>query len=334
MSSLTGATVLITGGTGTFGQSVAKKLLAQTKVGKIVIYSRDEKKQYDMSQIYKNKKLSFVIGDIRDRNSTINALSGVDFVFHAAALKQVPSCEYHPIEAVKTNILGTENVLYASSINNVKKVVVLSTDKAAYPVNAMGCSKLMMEKIMISYSRISNQNTIYCGVRYGNVLFSRGSVIPLFLRQAIQQEDLTITHEKMTRFLMPLQDAIDLVIYTLEHGSTGDIYVKKAQAGTIVDLAQACIKLTNSSSNLRYIGIRPGEKLHETLATSEELARAEDKGNYWRITASNENYQDEFFEGDKSLENIKPFDSLHAHQINVNEIVSLIKDLEEMKNFQ
>ena len=289
--------LLITGGTGSFGNAVLKKFL-NSDIKEIRIFSRDEKKQHDMRNEFLNSKLKFFIGDVRDYNSINNALKNVDYVFHAAALKQVPSCEFYPLEAIKTNILGTENVLNACINNDVKKVICLSTDKAVYPINAMGISKAMMEKIMVAKSRISS-NTIFIATRYGNVMGSRGSVIPLFYEQIKKNEPITITNGAMTRFMMTLDDAVDLVLYAFEHGTSGDIFVQKAPASTISELAEALKSIYNSTVTLKTIGTRHAEKLYETLLTSEELLLAEDLGNYYRIAADNRdlNYNKYFTEG-------------------------------------
>lgn len=276
------STLLITGGTGSFGSAVLKRFL-EGNISEIRIFSRDEKKQDDLRKQFNSNKLKFYIGDVRDYGSVINAIRGVDYVFHAAALKQVPSCEFHPLEAVKTNILGTENVLEASINSNVKRVVCLSTDKAVYPINAMGISKAMMEKVMVAKSRSAN-STIICGTRYGNVMASRGSVIPLFIQQIVTGFPLTITDPSMTRFMMTLDDAVDLVIHAFEHANPGDIFVQKAPAATVETLAKALAQLLMSPGHdIQVIGTRHGEKLYEVLLSREERAHAEDMGDYYRV---------------------------------------------------
>ncbi|MEM3342266.1 MAG: UDP-N-acetylglucosamine 4,6-dehydratase family protein, partial [Thermoplasmata archaeon] len=274
--------VLVTGGTGSFGNVVVDRLLKEN-VKEIRIFSRDEKKQDDMRNHYKNDKLKFFIGDIRDYQSIEYAMRGVDLVFSAAALKQVPSCEFFPIEAVKTNILGTENVLNAAILNRVKKVVILSTDKAVYPINAMGMTKALMEKVMVAKARTAHNGTLLCGTRYGNVMGSRGSVIPLFINQIKNGQPLTITNPHMTRFMMTLDDAINLVFYAFEHAKPGDIFVQKSPAATIETLAKALLELFDAKNEIKIIGTRHGEKLYESLLTSEERAVAEDLGDYFRI---------------------------------------------------
>ena len=281
--------LMITGGTGSFGNAVLKRFLL-TDIGEVRIFSRDEKKQEDMRVSLNNDKLKFNIGDIRDYNSVFHAMRGVDYVFHAAALKQVPSCEFYPMEAVRTNVMGTENVLNAATANNVERVVVLSTDKAVYPINAMGISKAMAEKVMVAKSRIQLENdTIFCATRYGNVMASRGSVIPLFVSQIQSGLPLTITDSKMTRFLMSLEDSVDLVLHALKHGKQGDLFVQKSPASTIKDLAQAITELFKIESFIKLIGTRHGEKLYETLISREEMINAEDMSKYYRIRADNRN---------------------------------------------
>ena len=279
--------LLITGGTGSFGNAVLKRFL-DSDLKEIRIFSRDEKKQDDMRKKYNNDKLKFYIGDVRDAHSVQEAMKGVDYVFHAAALKQVPSCEFFPLQAVQTNIIGTGNVLDAAIENKVKKVIVLSTDKAAYPINAMGMSKALMEKVAVAKGRNVGENgTIICRTRYGNVMGSRGSVIPLFRKQIKEGNPLTITNPEMTRFMMTLNDAVDLVIYAFEHGKQGDLFVQKAPAATIETLAQAVCKMENVEENIKHIGTRHGEKLYEVLVTKEEMLNAEDLGDYFRVPADN-----------------------------------------------
>jgi len=276
------STILVTGGTGSFGNAVVQRYLGKPDVERVIVYSRDEKKQYDMLQQYASPKLTFIIGDTRDRIATMAAMKGVDVVFHAAALKQVPSCEFYPMEAVKTNILGTQNVFDAAEEHGVKKVVLLSTDKAVYPINAMGMSKAMAEKCMVAKARTST-STIFCAVRYGNVMASRGSVIPLFIGQIKAGKPVTLTVANMTRFLLSLEHAVDLVEYAIAHGSQGDLFIRKAPACTVQALADALIKLFKSEHGIKTIGTRPGEKLHESLATAYELMSGEDCGDYWKI---------------------------------------------------
>ena len=335
MATLIDKTVMITGGTGSFGQTVLRRLLDEDEVARIIVYSRDEKKQHDMRLEFSHPKLQFEIGDVRDERRIMRAMHGVDMVFHAAAMKQVPACEFFPMEAVQTNIIGTNNVLDAALQHSVEKVVVLSTDKAAYPVNTLGCSKMMMEKLMIARAQAQRPSdpTVMCGIRYGNVLYSRGSVVPLFVDQIKRGLPLTITHPGMTRFLMPLRDAIDLVLHALKHGVNGDLFIRKAPASTIGQLAQVCKKLFGVDNPINIIGIRAGEKMHETLATTEELARAVDQGNYWRIPCDTggkfENY---FTEGSFELDHIRPFDSENATRLSKREVEALLCSLPEISN--
>ena len=333
MTTLIDKTILITGGTGSFGQAVLHRLLAEDEVARIVIYSRDEKKQHDMRLAFNHPKLQFEIGDVRDARRIMSAMHGVDMVFHAAAMKQVPSCEFFPMEAVQTNILGTNNVIDAAVHHGVGRLVVLSTDKAAYPVNAMGCSKMMMEKLMIARAQAQKPGdpTVMCGVRYGNVLYSRGSVVPLFIDQIRRGSPLTVTHPGMTRFLMPLRDAIDLVLHALKHGGNGDLFIRKAPASTIGELAQACLSLFGVDNPVSIIGIRAGEKMHETLATAEELARAEDQGDYWRIPCDTGQKFDKYYvEGSPELDHIHPFDSENATRLSVAAVEGLLRSLPEI----
>lgn len=319
--------LLITGGTGSFGNAVLSRFLS-TDIKEIRIFSRDEKKQHDMRVALQNEKIKFYIGDVRDYESINSALRGVDFVFHAAALKQVPSCEFYPVEAVKTNILGTENVLNASISNKVKKVICLSTDKAVYPINAMGISKAMMEKVMVAKSRTSG-NTILVGTRYGNVMASRGSVIPLFEEQIKSNQPITITDPEMTRFMMTLDDAVELVLYAFEHGNSGDIFVQKSPASTIGDLANAMIKIYNSKVEIKVIGTRHAEKLYETLLAKEEVQVAEDLGNYYRVAADNRdlNYNKYFTEGSGSNANIEDYHSHNTRRLPEEELIHLLKSI-------
>lgn len=322
--------LLITGGTGSFGNAVVERFL-DTQVKEIRIFSRDEKKQEDMRIRLKNDKLRFYIGDVRNYDSIAEACSGVDYVFHAAALKQVPSCEFYPMEAVRTNILGAENVLQASIANGVKKVIVLSTDKAVYPINAMGISKAMMEKLMVAKSRmIREDQTIVCATRYGNVMASRGSVIPLFIEQLKAGEALTVTDPDMTRFLMSLEESVDLVIYAFEQARQGDIFVQKAPASTIHDLAAAVGEIFSWHGSVRLIGTRHGEKLYETLVSREEMARAEDLGRYFRIPADARdlNYSKYFSEGEERISHLDDYTSHNAVRLNPAQIRELLLKLD------
>jgi len=325
--------LLITGGTGSFGNAVLQKFL-NSNLKEIRIFSRDEKKQNDMREKFQNEKLKFYIGDVRDYNSIRSAMVGVDFVFHAAALKQVPSCEFYPMEAVKTNILGTENVLNAAIQQGVKKVICLSTDKAAYPINAMGISKALMEKVAIAASRnIVENTTTICLTRYGNVMGSRGSVIPLFLKQIKEGKSLTITDPKMTRFLMSLDEAVALVLFAFEHGEQGDLFVNKASASTIGDLATALKELCNADNNIKVIGTRHGEKLYETLCTREEMAKAQDMGDFYRIPADNRNlnYNQYFTDGEIDVSKIEDYHSHNTRQLKVEGIKKILSDLPLIK---
>lgn len=320
--------LLITGGTGSFGNAVLQRFLHTDHFKEIRIFSRDEKKQDDMRNQLKNPKLKFFIGDVRDYDSVEHATRGVDYIFHAAALKQVPSCEFFPMQAVKTNVEGTHNVIRAAGFNSVKKVICLSTDKAAYPINAMGISKAMMEKVAIAESR-NLQNTIVCLTRYGNVMASRGSVIPLFINQIKSGLPLTITDPNMTRFLMSLNDAVDLVLFAFENGTHGDLFVNKAPAASIGDLAIAIKELANVENEINIIGTRHGEKLYETLCTREEMVKAEDKGNFYRIPADNRdlNYSLYFSEGEKNIAEIEDYHSQNAERLNVEGVKSTISKL-------
>lgn len=314
--------LLITGGTGSFGNAVMERFL-NTDIKEIRIFSRDEKKQDDMRKRYKNDKLKFYIGDVRDLQSIKNAMYGVDYIFHAAALKQVPSCEFFPLEAVKTNVLGTDNVLTAAIEYGVKKVICLSTDKAAYPINAMGISKAMMEKVFIAKSKTVDPNkTLICGTRYGNVMASRGSVIPLFIEQIKSGQPLTVTNPNMTRFLMSLEEAVELVIFAFENAEAGDIMVQKAPASTIGDLAQALKELFNAENEIKIIGTRHGEKRYETLLTKEEYIRAEDMGRFFRVPADKRdlNYDKYFVEGDHMLSIEKEYNSDNTERLDVEQI--------------
>jgi UDP-N-acetylglucosamine 4,6-dehydratase len=321
-------TLLITGGTGSFGSAVLNRFLNTDHFKEIRIFSRDEKKQDDMRNYLKSDKLKFYIGDVRDYNSVNGAMQGVDYVFHAAALKQVPSCEFFPIEATKTNVFGTQNVIDAAIYNKVNKVICLSTDKAAYPINAMGISKALMEKVAIASSRNSTETTV-CLTRYGNVMASRGSVIPLFLKQIQAGQPLTITDPNMTRFLMSLEDAVDLVLFAFENGNPGDLFVNKAPAGTIGDLAQALKDLCKADNEVKIIGTRHGEKLYETLCTREEMVKAEDMGNFYRIPADNRdlNYAQYFSEGEKDISRIDDYHSHNTQQQGVEGMKKLLSEL-------
>lgn len=325
-------TLLITGGTGSFGNAVLQRFLDTDHFSEIRIFSRDEKKQHDMRVALNNPKVKFYIGDVRDKSSIDIAMRGVDYVFHAAALKQVPSCEFFPLEATKTNVVGTQNVIDVAEQNNVQKVICLSTDKAAYPINAMGISKALMEKVAIAASR-NLKNTTVCLTRYGNVMASRGSVIPLFMDQIIQKQDITVTDPNMTRFLMSLDEAVELVLFAFEHGNTGDLFVNKAPAGTIGDLAQAMKELFNSDSTIKIIGTRHGEKLYETLCTREEMMKAEDMGDFYRIPADNRdlNYNQYFSEGEDAISKIEDYNSHNTQQQDVEGMKVLLKQLDIVK---
>lgn len=326
-------TLLITGGTGSFGHAVLNRFLT-TDISEIRIFSRDEKKQDDMRKEYKNDKIKFYIGDVRDISSVKNAMHGVDYIFHAAALKQVPSCEFFPLEAVKTNVLGTDNVLTAAIEMRVKKVICLSTDKAAYPVNAMGTSKAMMEKIVVAKSRTVNpKDTLICCTRYGNVMCSRGSVIPLFIEQIKSGQPLTVTEPKMTRFIMSLEEAVELVVYAFENAESGDIMVKKAPACTIEVLVQAVKELFNADNDIKIIGIRHGEKIYETLLTNEECSHAIDMGDYYRVPADKRdlNYDKYFVEGVKKS-TLSEFNSNNTQLLNVEQVKQKLLSLHYIKD--
>jgi UDP-N-acetylglucosamine 4,6-dehydratase/5-epimerase len=328
-----GKALMITGGTGSFGNRVLARFL-KTDISEIRIFSRDEKKQDDMRKSIDSDKVKFYIGDVRNYDSVHQAMKGVDYVFHAAALKQVPSCEFHPMEAVRTNVLGTENVLNAATSCNVKKVVLLSTDKAVYPINAMGISKAMAEKILVAKSRMQNSNeTVFCATRYGNVMGSRGSVIPLFISQLKAGESLTVTDPNMTRFLMSLEDSVDLVLYAYEHGEQGDMFVQKAPSSTVADLATAIAELMNVDGDVRIIGTRHGEKLYESLISREEMAHALDMGEYYRIPADNRdlNYSKYFSEGEETISQMEDYTSHNTIRLNVAEIKSLLLTLDFIK---
>ena len=324
-----GKTLIITGGTGSFGNAVLHRFL-NTDIKEIRIFSRDEKKQHDMRVALNNPKLKFYIGDVRDYGSIERAMRGVDYVFHAAALKQVPSCEFFPIEATKTNVFGTQNTIDAAVANKVGKIICLSTDKAAYPINAMGISKALMEKVAIAASRnIPDNTTTVCLTRYGNVMASRGSVIPLFLQQIKNGEDITITDPNMTRFLMSLEEAVDLVLFAFTQGNQGDLFVNKAPAGTIADLAQALKELCKADNKIKIIGTRHGEKLYETLCTREEMLKAEDMGEFYRIPADNRdlNYNQYFSEGEQDISKVEDYHSHNTKQEDVEGMKKLLAKL-------
>lgn len=325
---ITNKTLLITGGTGSFGTAVLNRFLATDHFKEIRIFSRDEKKQDDMRNLYKNEKIKYYIGDVRDYNSVEPATRGVDYIFHAAALKQVPSCEFFPMEAVRTNVEGTQNVIRAAAYNGVKKVICLSTDKAAYPINAMGISKAMMEKVAIAEAR-NLKDTIVCLTRYGNVMASRGSVIPLFLNQIQKGEPITITDPNMSRFFMSLEDAVDLVLFAFENGNPGDLFVNKAPAGSIGDLAKALIELTGKEVPIKIIGTRHGEKLYETLCTREEMMKAEDMGDFYRVPADNRdlNYAKYFSEGNDKMGEIEDYHSHNTNQLGVDGLKQIVSKL-------
>ena len=326
-------TLMITGGTGSFGHTVLRRFL-NTDVGEIRVFSRDEKKQEDMRIDLANDKVKFHIGDVRDYSSVVESMQGVDYVFHAAALKQVPSCEFYPMEAVKTNVIGTENVLNAAAASGVSRVVVLSTDKAVYPINAMGMSKAMAEKVMVAKSRLGGPGRpIVCATRYGNVMASRGSVIPLFVRQAKAGEPLTVTDPHMTRFLMSLADSVDLVLYAFEHARPGDTFVQKSPASTLEDLAMAVCRVFGREYHHRVIGTRHGEKLYETLVSREEMSRADDRGRYFRIPADGRdlNYNNYFVEGEKRISELEDYTSHSTMRLSVDEIQAVLSELDYIK---
>ncbi len=325
-------TLLITGGTGSFGNAVLNRFLNTNEFSEIRIFSRDEKKQDDLRKRVNNHKVKFYLGDVRDKRSVDNAMVGVDFIFHAAALKQVPSCEFFPMQAVRTNVLGTENVLDSAIQHHVKRMVVLSTDKAVYPINAMGTSKAMMEKVMIAASRNAN-NTTLCGTRYGNVMASRGSVIPLFVNQIKEGKPITITDPDMTRFMMTLENAVELVWYAFNNAKPGDMFVQKAPAATIDTLARALKELYNADNEIKYIGTRHGEKLYESLINREDMMKAEDLGNYYRIPADNRdlNYDKYFSKGEGKISLADEYTSHNTHRMNVEETKELLMQLEMIR---
>lgn len=326
----TGKTLMITGGTGSFGNAILKRFSA-TDVAEIRIFSRDEKKQEDMRTALNNPRIKFYIGDVRDYSSVHDAFKGVDFVFHAAALKQVPSCEFYPLEALRTNVLGAENVINAAIAQGVSRVVVLSTDKAVYPINAMGLTKALMEKVMIAKSRmLSSSDTVLCATRYGNVMASRGSVIPLFVNQIKQGQAPTLTDPSMTRFLMSLDDSVDLVIHAFTHGQQGDIFVQKAPASTVGDLAAALLQLFGAPSAVKVIGTRHGEKLYESLVSREEMAKAEDMGRYYRVPADNRdlNYNKYFSEGETAVAEAEDYTSHNTERLDIEGVKRLLLTLD------
>ena len=326
--------LLITGGTGSFGSTYLKKSIENNQFDEIIIFSRDEKKQDDLRKNLNSNKVNFYIGDVRDSESVNTVVKKADFIFHAAALKQVPSCEFFPLEAVKTNVLGTSNVLTAAENYDIKKVVILSTDKAAYPINAMGMSKALMEKVMIANSRTLNNNSVFCGTRYGNVMGSRGSVIPLFIDQIKAKKDLTLTNPKMTRFMMSLTNAVELVDFAFENADQGDIFIQKAPSATIETLAYALIDIFNSKSKIKNIGIRHGEKMHETLVTSEEMIKAEELEDYYRIKADsrNLNYEKYFSDGNKDKGLMGEYNSSNTKILDKNELIKVLLELPEVKS--
>jgi len=325
--------LLITGGTGSFGNAVLKRFL-ETEIREIRIFSRDEKKQDDMRQFYNNPKIKYYIGDVRNFDSINSAMKGVDYVFQAAALKQVPSCEFFPVEAVRTNVLGCENVLNAAIENKVSRVIVLSTDKAVYPINAMGMSKALSEKVMVAKSRnLYGTGLVFCGTRYGNVMASRGSVIPLFVEQIKKGNPLTITDPNMTRYMMTLDDAVDLVLYAFEKGNPGDIFVQKSPAATIEVLAKALLELYKSNSQIKIIGTRHGEKLYETLVNREEMVKAEDLGNYYRIPADTRdlNYNRYFIEGEAQISQMEEYNSHNTMRLSIEDTKQLLLKLDSIR---
>ena len=326
--------VLITGGTGSFGNAYIKNSINKKKFSEIYIFSRDEKKQDDLRKLYANEKLKFFLGDVRDYDSVKNVVKNVDYIFHAAALKQVPSCEFFPMQAVKTNIIGTSNILNAAEEYDISKVVILSTDKAAYPINTMGMTKAIMEKVMIAKSRTSNSNTIFCGTRYGNVMGSRGSVIPLFIDQIINNDDITITSPDMTRFMMSLSEAVKLVDFAFENGSNGDIFVQKSPATSILNLAEALIEIFNSKSKIKLIGIRHGEKMYETLVTKEEMLNAEDLNKYFKICPDSRdlNYNQYYSEGHDDYKEVEEYNSNNTEFLDNKSLIKELLKLDVVKN--
>lgn len=326
-------TILVTGGTGSFGNAVVKRLLS-LDVKKVIIYSRDEKKQFDMGNEYNSDKIKFVIGDVREKDSLYHAANGVDYIFHAAALKQVPNCEFFPVEAIKTNALGAHNVIDAAIYNEAERVVVLSTDKAVHPINAMGMTKALMERIMVAAAREDRNHTSFCGTRYGNVMYTRGSVIPYFINLIKLGKPLRITNKDMTRFMMTLEESVDLVLYALTQGASGDIYVKKAPAATVGTVAEALISLFDYKGGMEEVGIRPGEKMHEILVSEEELHRVEDKGDYYRIKVESPeaDYRDYYFRGIKNHEiPAEGYTSANTKRLDVEETKELLLKIPELR---
>jgi len=329
-----GKQLLVTGGTGSFGHDFIRLVLAQHDPEKVIVFSRDEKKQHDMRLDIDDPRLAFVIGDIRDSHQIARAMRGVDYVFHAAALKQVPSCEFFPMEAVQTNVIGTQNVLDAAELHGVEKLVVLSTDKAVYPINAMGQTKALMEKITLARAKDPNTSAVFCGVRYGNVMYSRGSVIPLFVKQIKSGKPLTITDPEMTRLLLPLSEAVKLVVFAMEHGQPGDFFVRKAISATVGTLAKAMLDLFGVNNPIDIVGVRAGEKTHEVLASSEELGRAEDCGDYYRIHCHRERDYEQYFTRGVLSEELteQGYTSENAKQLTVSEVKELLLQLPEIRS--
>ena len=329
---MAGKVLLITGGTGSFGKALLSKYLKSEEFDEIRIFSRDEKKQDDLRNAIKSSKVNFYIGDVRDIDSLKSVVKGVDYIFHAAALKQVPSCEFFPIEAVKTNIMGANNVLALADQYEAKKVVVLSTDKAAYPINAMGMTKALMEKVMVSNSRNLHSKTIFCGTRYGNVMASRGSVIPLFIQQIKENKPLTITNPDMTRFMMNLSEAVDLVMHAFQNGNNGEIYIQKSPSTKIITLAKSLLEIYNSKSKIKNIGVRHGEKMYETLVTKEEMSKAEDLGNYYKILPDDRNLNyDEYFSKGKEDTPLQEYNSDNTTILDIDEMKKLLLNLPMIK---
>ena len=327
-------TILVTGGTGSFGNTFIRQLLeTHNDFRRVIVYSRDEKKQYDMRLALNDPRIQYRIGDVRDRDAIFTAMQGVNYVFHAAALKHVPSCEFYPLEAIKTNVLGSNNVLDAAESNGVERVVVLSTDKAVYPINAMGISKAMMEKLMTAKGVVSRSATVFCAVRYGNVMYSRGSVIPLFVRQIKSGKPITLTDPDMTRFLLPLRQTVDLVLFALKNGDTGDIFVRKAPASTVFDLAKACLNVFDANNEIITIGVREGEKMHETLVTQEELARAQDFGDYYRVISDRlVDYDKYLLVGNKGDFPAASYTSENTTRLSIWQIEKLLLSLPEIQH--
>lgn len=325
-------TVLITGGTGSFGKTVVNVLLRNYQPKEIVIYSRDEKKQFDMRNRLDDSRVKFIIGDVREREKVFRTMQGIDLVFHAAALKQVPSCEFFPMEAVKTNIIGTSNVLDAAENVGIEKVIALSTDKAVYPINTMGMTKALLEKLMLAKARTTTSNTIFCGVRYGNVMYSRGSVLPLFVEQLKNGKPLTVTNPNMTRFMLPLPIAIDLVLFALKNAQNGDIFIRKSPASTIGDIAKSMLDIFNSNVVIKIVGTREGEKMHETLVAQEELMRAEDLGDFYRIQYLMQLDYDEYFTHGKDNQIPEEgYTSENTERLNIEKTKELILSLSEIQ---